>query len=80
MALDFLVNLIFIEVKEIVIHDDADTGEELGVYAIFIEEVVDVGAMATEFTGQPDDALAVLLQLVAEFVAYVHGCWFVVCV
>ena len=77
---EFLVGLLFVEVEEVVVHDDADAGEELGVYAVFVEEIVDVGAMATEFTGQPDDALAVLLQLFAEFVAYVHGCWFVVCV
>ena len=75
MALDFLVNLIFIEVKEIAFHYYADSGEKLGVYAVFVEEVVYVGAMATQFTSQPDDTLAVLLQLFAEFIAYMHGCW-----
>lgn len=74
-ALDFLVNLIFIEVKKIAFHYYADSGEKLGIYAVFVEKVIDISAMATEFMSQPDDTLAVLLQLFAEFIAYMHGCW-----
>jgi len=69
----FLVGLLFVEVEEVVVHDDADASEELGVYAVFFEQVIDVGAMTPQFACEPDDALAVFLELFFEYVAYVHG-------
>ena len=69
----FLVGLLFVEVEEVVVHDDADAREKLGVYAVFFEEVIDVGAMTPQFACEPDDALGVFLELFFEYVAYVHG-------
>lgn len=79
-ALDFLVNLIFIEVKKIAFHYYADSGEKLGVYAVFVEKVIDISAMATEFMSQPDDTFAVFPQLFLNYVTYVHVIVYLVCI
>lgn len=65
-----------VEGKEVVIEDEGDAQQGVGVDGALLEEEVDVGTAERKLPGEPHDAVAALVKALPDEPAYVylHDC------